>query len=55
MTAALKLLIATVLVVACLVVVVVNQRTVGWPNLLAMLAALGVLIALITVYNRSFR
>ncbi|OZD43740.1 hypothetical protein CH252_24690 [Rhodococcus sp. 06-1477-1B] len=47
--------VAIIVFVACLVIVVVNQQTVGWPHLLAMMAGLFGLIALLALYNRRFR
>jgi len=48
-------LLAAAVFVGCLAVVVVNQQTVGWPNLAAMLGALAALIAMLALYNRRFR
>ncbi|MGN7970690.1 DUF6903 family protein [Microbacterium sp. 22296] len=47
--------VAIVVFVACVVIVIVNQQTVGWPNFLAMMAGLAGLIALLALYNRRFR
>ena len=44
-----------VLVLACLVAIVVGQRTTSWTSLGVMLLALGGLIALLAGYNRKFR
>lgn len=46
---------AIVVMVACVVVVIVNQQTVGWPNFLAMMAGLTGLIVLLALYNRRYR
>ncbi|MER5185009.1 hypothetical protein ABT009_43170 [Streptomyces sp. NPDC002896] len=40
---------------ACLTLVVIARTTVGWGNLLVMLAALAGLLALLASYNRRFR
>jgi len=40
---------------ACVVAVVVARTTVGWGNLLVMLAALGGLLVLLASYNRRFQ
>lgn len=44
-----------VLAAACVVLVVVSQRTVGWANLGLMLVGLGGLLALLHSYNRTYR
>jgi hypothetical protein len=44
-----------VVAVASIAVVVVARPTVGWGHLAAMLAALGVLLLLLALYNRRFR
>lgn len=46
---------ALVVAVACVLIVIVNQQTVGWPNFLAMMAALLGLIVLLALYNRRYR
>lgn len=43
------------LAAACVVLVVVSQRTVGWANLGLMLVGLGGLLALLHSYNRTYR
>ena len=40
---------------ACVTVVVTARTTVGWANLLAMLAGMAGLLALLAAYNRRFR
>lgn len=48
-------LLAAVVTIVCVAVIIVNQTTVGWPNLIAMLLALAGLIVLLALYNRRFR
>lgn len=48
-------LVAALVFAVCVIVVIVNQRTVGWVNLGAMLAGLAGLIVLLALYNRRFR
>jgi len=48
-------ILALVVVVACILVVIVNQQTVGWPNFFAMIAGLVGLIVLLALYNRRYR
>lgn len=48
-------LLSAIVFVASVWVVIVNQQTVGWPNLLAMLGGLGVLIGMLALYNRKYR
>ncbi|MBU5422984.1 hypothetical protein KQI48_09940 [Cellulomonas hominis] len=43
------------LAAACVALVVVSQRTVGWANLGLMLVGLGGLLALLHSYNRTYR
>lgn len=43
------------LAAACVVLVVVSQRTVGWANLGLMLLGLAGLLALLHSYNRTYR
>lgn len=43
------------LAAACVVLVVVSQRTVGWVNLGLMLVGLAGLLALLHAYNRTYR
>jgi hypothetical protein len=45
----------TVVVIACVTVVVVARTTVGWGSLQLMLAALAGLLVLLAVYNRRFQ
>ncbi|TLS46862.1 hypothetical protein FE633_07070 [Streptomyces montanus] len=45
----------TLVAAACLTLVVTARTTVGWGNLLVMLAALAGLLALLAAYNRRFR
>ncbi|MER5226332.1 DUF6903 family protein [Streptomyces flaveus] len=45
----------TLVAAACLTLVVTARTTVGWGNLLVMLAALAGLLVLLAVYNRRFR
>ncbi|GAB2965773.1 hypothetical protein GCM10023080_029270 [Streptomyces pseudoechinosporeus] len=45
----------TLVAAACLTLVVTARTTVGWGNLLLMLAALAGLLALLAAYNRRFR
>lgn len=45
----------TAVALACVVVVVAAQMTVGWDRLAIMLAALAVLLVLLAEYNRRFR
>ena len=51
----LLVLVRTLLAAACVAVVAVARATVGWPNLLVMLAALAGLLVLLAAYNRRFR
>ncbi|MBD8217261.1 hypothetical protein IFU40_01285 [Microbacterium sp. CFBP 13617] len=46
---------ALVVAVACVLIVIVNQQTVGWPHFFAMMAALLGLIVLLALYNRRYR
>ncbi|MFJ2532614.1 DUF6903 family protein [Microbacterium maritypicum] len=48
-------LLASLVALACIVIVVVGQMTVGWPSLIAMLAATAGLITLLALYNRRSR
>ncbi len=48
-------LLAAVVFIVCVGIVIVGQQTVGWLNLAAMLGALGVLIAMLALYNRRYR
>ncbi|AXG81792.1 DUF6903 family protein [Streptomyces paludis] len=45
----------TLLAAGCLALVVMARTTVGWGNLLVMVAGLGGLLALLATYNRRFR
>ncbi|MEU0073300.1 hypothetical protein ABZ027_27670 [Streptomyces sp. NPDC006332] len=45
----------TLVVAACLTLVVIARTTVGWGSLLVMLAALAGLLAVLASYNRRFR
>ncbi|MFG2025328.1 DUF6903 family protein [Streptomyces sp. NPDC048825] len=45
----------TLVAAACLTLVVTARTTVGWGNLLVMLAALAGLLFLLAAYNRRFR
>jgi hypothetical protein len=45
----------TLVVAACLTLVVTARTTVGWGSLLVMLAALAGLLAVLASYNRRFR
>ncbi|GGK69173.1 DUF6903 family protein [Streptomyces flaveus] len=45
----------TLVAAACLTLVVTARTTVGWGNLLVMLAALAGLLVLLAAYNRRFR
>ncbi|EKX69068.1 hypothetical protein Sipo8835_00990 [Streptomyces ipomoeae] len=45
----------TLVAAVCLTLVVTARTTVGWGNLLTMLAALAGLLALLAAYNRRFR
>lgn len=48
-------IIAAAVFIVCVVTVIVAQQTTGWLNLLVMLGALAVLIAMLALYNRRFR
>jgi uncharacterized protein DUF6903 len=45
----------TVVVAACVTLVVLERATVGWGSLLVMLAALAGLLVLLATYNRRFQ
>ena len=45
----------TAFFVACVTVVVIGQKTVGWGSLALMLAGLAGLLALLWSYNRRFK
>ncbi|MGU3410519.1 DUF6903 family protein [Microbacterium sp. M1A1_1b] len=53
--AVLVVLVRIVLVAAAVVTVVVARTVVGWGSVALMLAALGLLIAVLASYNRRFR
>lgn len=44
-----------VVFLAAITVIVIAQQTVGWPQLLAMLGALAVLVGQLAVFNRRNR
>ncbi|UUU28769.1 hypothetical protein JIX56_02030 [Streptomyces sp. CA-210063] len=52
---ALLVAVRTLVAAACVTLVVTARTTVGWGNLLVMLAALAGLLALLASYNRRFR
>jgi len=45
----------TLVAAGCVAVVVAARATVGWGNLLAMLAGMAGLLVLLAAYNRRFR
>lgn len=45
----------TLVAAGCVAIVVMARTTIGWDNLLIMLAALAGLLALLASYNRRFR
>ncbi|GAA2500246.1 DUF6903 family protein [Winogradskya humida] len=49
------ILVRALVAAACVAVVVIARTTVGWPNLLTMLGALLVLLAVLAAYNRRHR
>lgn len=44
-----------IVALACVVVLVIAHRTVGWTNLAVMLAALAGLLLVLSSYNRRYR
>lgn len=45
----------TLVAAACVTLVVAARTTVGWENLLLMLAGMAGLLAMLAAYNRRFR
>ena len=53
-----ELIVGSLCAIVCVVsvwVVIVNQQTVGWPHLLAMLGGLAGLSVMLALYNRKYR